>query len=391
MYNIDTIIDETLIKSLIKVGEEQTNQRQYTLAQKAYGEAYARIVRLANRNPSKYRTKLIELFNLRAKLYEREEHYDLAIGEYREIISLGRILLRETSLLSYVTLLAHTSKKVAHLHQKYHNKQLAQYFFNEALEYYKILEEQSPYSYQEIDILRIHLSLIKFYEYENLFEHAKIHYKEALLLAQKLVNRGIVEYNHELGKLHCDLASLYFFETNFEEATEHYHTSLKLLKAFVQIGSEAYTESLAIVQNNLASIYASQKKYDKALFYYKETLPYLSSLAENNPAKYGHNMAVLFKNLASIYFYEGNTQKAEFFHFKSIELFEEFIQYNEQKYQLELASCIIDGVEYYDQHSLTLYNAEHILKSYHFNQEAEKLLSRISKLRTYKKFNKINF
>ena len=391
MYNIDTIIDETLIKSLMEVGEKQTNQVQYTLAQKAYSEAYTCIVKLANRNPSKYRTKLIELFNLRAKLYERQERYDLAIGEYREIISLGRILLRETSLLSYVTLLAHTSKKVAHLHHKYHNKQLAQYFFNEALEYYKILEVQSPYSYQEVDIFLIHLSLIEFYEEEQLFEHAKTHYKEALLFADKLVNRGVVEYNHELGKLHCDLASLYFFEADFEEATRHYHTSLKLLKEFVQTDSEAYTESLAIVQNNLASIYASEKKYDKALFFYKQALPYLSSLAEENPAKYGHNVAVLFKNLASIYFYEGNTQKAEFFHFKSIELFEEFTQYNEQKYQLELASCIIDGVEYYDQHSLTLYNAEHILKSYQFNQEAEKLLSRISKLRTYKKYNEINY
>lgn len=386
MYNIDTIIDETLIKSLMDVGEKQTKQAQYNLAQNAYSKAYALIGRVAHRNPSKYRTKLIKLFHLRAKLYEKQERYDLAIGEYREIISLGQILLRETTLLSYVTLLAHTSKKIAHLHQKYHNRQLAQYFFNEALEYYKILEEENPYSYQEVDRLFIHLSLIEFYEYENLFEHAKTHYKEALLLTEKLINRGIVEYNHQLGKLHCDLASLYFLEINFKEATKHYHRSLKLLEEFVQIGSESYTESLAIVHNNLGSIYASQKKYDKALFFYKQALPYLSALAEESPTKYGHNVALLFQNLTSIYFYEGNTQKAEFFHFKSIELFEEFIDYNEEKYQLELAACIIDGVEYYDQHSLSLYNAEHILKSYPFNQEAEKLLSRISKLRIYKKF-----
>jgi hypothetical protein len=107
-------------------------------------------------------------------------------------------------------------------------------------------------------------------------------------------------------------------------------------------------------------------------------------LAEKNPAKYGHNVAVLFKNLASIYFHEGNTKKAEFFHFKSIEIFEEFSDYNAQKYNLELASCIIDGVEYYEQHTLTLYNAENILKEYKWDEEAEILLGRISKLRKSK-------
>ncbi len=389
MYHIDTIIDEILISTLMSLGEKYTKQQQYELSEKVYKEAYARIVKLANDNPSKYRTQLINIFTLQAKLHEKQKRYDLAIGKYREIISLARILLRETSLLSYATLLAHTSTKIAHLHQAYHNKQLAQYFYNEALEYYKILQVESIYSYQKISILNIHLSLIAFYENESLFSHAQSHYKEALALCQELVSHGLIDYNYELGKLHCDLASLYFFEANFDKAKTHYHESLEILHEFVQIDSESYTESLAIVQNNLASIYAAQKKYDKSLTYYQAALPHLSLLAEDNPSKYGHNVAVLFKNLASIYFYEGNTQKAEFFHFKSIELFEEFSQYNEEKYHLELASCIIDGVEYYDQHTLTLYNAEHILQGYEWNQKAEVLLSRINKVRKLKVKEKI--
>jgi tetratricopeptide (TPR) repeat protein len=201
------------------------------------------------------------------------------------------------------------------------------------------------------------------------------------VICQNLVERGVEEYNYELGKLHCDLASIYFFEANFENAKKHYHVSLEILLEFIDFNSEMYIESLAIVQNNLASIYAAQNKYEKALIFFKRALPHLSSLAEANPAKYGHNVAILFKNLASIYYANGQADKAEFFHFQSIKIFKEFSEYNAYKYNLELASCIIDGVEYYQQHSLTLYNAEDILREYQCNSEAEMLLGKISKLR----------
>ena len=384
MYNIDTVVDEIMVNTLMNLGNKYKKENNYTLSEKSYNEAYERSVKLANVNPRKHKPLLIDGLQALAQLHETQGAYDLAIAKYREIVSLSRILLRETASLKYVTLLAHTATKVANLHREHHNRQLAQYFYNEALEHYKVLEEEENYTHIQVAILNIQFSLIGLYEEESLFENAKIYYKKSLVLCQNLVESGIESYNHELGKLHCDLASLYFFEADFENAKKHYHTSLDILLEFVQTDSEMYIESLAIVQNNLASIYAAQKKYKKALSFYKSALPHLSSLAETNPAKYGHNVAVLFKNLASIYFYDGQTEKAEFFHFKSIKIFEEFSEYNAEKYNLELASCLIDGVEYYDQHTLTLYNAEDILREYKWNQEAEILLARIFKLRKTK-------
>lgn len=384
MYNIDTIVDEIMINTLMNLGNKYKKEHKYALCEKSYNEAYKSMVKLANVNPRKYKPLLIDALNALAKLYEKQGTYDLAIAKHREVVSLARILLRETASIEYVTLLAHTATKVAHLHRKHHNRQLAQYFYTEALEHYKVLKKEENYTHTQVAILNINLLLIGLYEEENLFANAKIYYRKSLDICQNLIDRGLSEYNHELGKLHCDLASVYFFEADFEEAKKHYHTSLETLLEFVQVDSETYIESLAIVQNNLASIYAAQKKYDKALRFYKQALPHLSSLADTNPAKYGHNVAVLFKNLASIYFYDGKVEKAEFFHFRSIEIFEEFSQYNSQKYNLELASCIIDGVEYYEQHTLTLYNAEHILREYKWDNEAQMLLGRISKLRRAK-------
>jgi len=381
MYTIDTVIDEMMLKTLMNLGTKYKKEHNHALSKKSYTEAYDCMVKLANVNPKKYKPLMIESLNALAELYQEQGTYNLAIEKYREIISLARILLRETDSLSYVALLAHTTTKVANLHRGNHNRELSKYFYTEALEHYKVLQKNENHTFNQVIFFKIHLALIGLYEEEGLFTNAKIYYEKSLIICQNLIERGVEEYNHELGKLHCDLASIYFFEADFENAKKHYHISLEILLEFIDFDSEMYIESLAIIQNNLASIYAAQNKYDKALIFFKRALPHLSSLAEANPAKYGHNVAILFKNLASIYYSNGQADKAEFFHFQSIKIFKEFSLYNAYKYNLELASCVIDGVEYYEQHSLTLYNAEDILREYQWNTEAEMLLSRISKLR----------
>ncbi|CAA6814345.1 MAG: Unknown protein [uncultured Sulfurovum sp.] len=384
MYPTETTVDEIMLNTFMRIGHQYNENKEYVFAEKSYQKALALRVKLANINPRKHKPLLVESYMTLAEFYEAQGMYALAIDKYREIITFARIFVRETRLVSYVMILAQTSVKVAQLHEKHQNRQLAQYFYAEALESYALLGEEEAYTYHQVSLFKIYLSLIVLYEEERLLTHAEKYYKLAIATCDFLIDHGLTQYNNELGKLHCDLASLYFFQANFRKAKKHYHASLDLLFDFVQEDSESYTESLAIVQNNLASIYATEKKYDKALIFYKRALPQLSLLAQNNPAKYGYNVAVLFKNLASIYYHQKNVKKTEFFHFKSIEIFKEFTEYNEKKYNIELASCIIDGVEYYNQHTLGLYNAENILRKYKLHEEAVMLLGRISKLRKSK-------
>lgn len=381
MYKAEIVVDEIMVNTFMKMGQRYNEQKEYVFSERSYQKALALRTKLANINPSKHKPLLIETHKALAELYEQQGMYEIAINKYREIITLARILLRESRLVSHAILLAQTATKIANLHQEHHNRPLAQYFYIEALENYALMGDEEGYTFHQVELLNIYLSLNTLYEEEKLFNHAEKYYKLALATSQFLIERGLNQYNDELGRLHCDLASLYFFQANFRKAKKHYHASLDILFEFIQKDSESYTESLAIVQNNLASIYATEKKYDKALIFYKRALPHLSALAETNPAKYGYNVAVLFKNLASIYFHQKNVEKTEFFHFKSIEIFKEFTEYNEKKYNIELASCIIDGAEYYNQHSLTLYTAEDILRKYKNNQDAEQLLGRISKIR----------
>ena len=217
MYNIDTVVNEIMVSTLMNLGDKYKREKNYALSEKSYQEAHTRMLELANINPRKHKPFLIDVFKALAELYEQQRTYDLAIAQYREIVSLSRILLRETSSLKYVTLLAHTASKVANLHREHHNRQLAQYFYTEALEHYKILEEEEDYTHTQIAILNISLQLIGLYEEENLFANAKIYYKKSVDICENLIDRGLDEYNHELGKLHCDLASVYFLKLTLKK------------------------------------------------------------------------------------------------------------------------------------------------------------------------------
>jgi hypothetical protein len=149
---MDTIIDEIMIKTLMTLGSKYNEENKYSLSEKSYNEAYEHIVKLANVNPRKYKPLLIDSLNALAKLYVKKGSHDLGIAKYREIISLARILLRETASLNYVTLLAHTATKVANLHREHHSRQLSQYFYTDALEHYNILEKEENYTYNQVAI-----------------------------------------------------------------------------------------------------------------------------------------------------------------------------------------------------------------------------------------------
>jgi len=384
MYNINTIIDEILIDSLMNLGKKHQEEKAYALSEQSYQKALELSVKISNLNPNKHRGLLLNALKAIAQLHTQQKSYEIAVEYYREVITIGDILFNETQSVEYALLLAHTYTIIGDLNRDYHTRKMAKHFYAEALKNYNFLEKKGAYAYYEIPILHLYLNMVKLYEEESMFGHTEKYYKKAISRCERLIERGLNSYKKELAKLHCDLGSTYFFQANFEKAKAHYVHSLEISTQLTKKISESYIETIAIAQNNLASIYSTEKNFDKALDYYKQALPHLSSLADSNPAKYGHNVAILFRNLASIYFQKGNNKKAEFFHLKSLGIFKEFSEYNSEKYNMELAASIIDGVEFYNQHSLSLYKAENILKKYQLKTEATMLLSRITALRKQK-------
>jgi len=134
----------------------------------------------------------------------------------------------------------------------------------------------------------------------------------------------------------------------------------------------------------LAKIYTSQLDYPNALSAYRESLKYYISLADENPAKYSPYVATIFKDLASFYKMQKKMGYAQYFHLKSVEIYNDLSHYNESVYSLKLVLSLIDGVTLYNQHTLSLYQAEAILINNIGERKRGELLEKIYYLRQRK-------
>ena len=383
MYNIDTVIDEIIADKLIDLAKAYKKKKKYKLSKKSYHNALQLREKLLAIDFDKHAPLVIETLHALALLYKEQKEYAYAIEYYRKIITIARTLFQKTSQLKYASLLAITMTNIADLHIEYYdNSKLGLYFYNEALTIYNVLLEKENYLHNHVQVLDIYIALAIIYQKMEHFKTSEEHYLNALDTCEFLIEYGVENYQDKLGMIQSDLATLYFTNNLEEEAKKNYLLALNILIDSPNKEFQFFRETIAIIQNNLANIYAGNKNYSKAQNYFKAALQQFIMLADEHPAKYIDFVTALFKNLALLYFDQGETKKAEFFHLKGIKIYEEFIQYDAEKYSIELASAIIDGVQYYGQHSLSLYRAESILRAYGWYDKAEVLLGKICKLKS---------
>jgi len=252
-----------------------------------------------------------------------------------------------------------------------------------ALKIYKSLPKAYLLKYQP-EVLTIYNALSFIGEEEEKFQETREAYLGALDIYRNLITDSSTDYRYELGMVLYNLASLYFKNKIENRAREVYLLALEILLSLHQESSNRYREVLAKIFHNLAQIYTSQHEYTDALSAYREALKYTIVLAEEDRLHYAPNVAIIFQNLASFYLQRDIKESAEYFHLKVIDIYTDLVDYDEYTYGVKLASSIIDGVSDYNQHTLTLYHAEGLIRSiYHQEEdiEVEILLEKIYYLR----------
>ncbi len=136
----------------------------------------------------------------------------------------------------------------------------------------------------------------------------------------------------------------------------------------------------ALELNEQANNYALEMRYSQAIIYYKEALMLYLSLAKKNPADYSLPIAHIFSNLSIVYFSLEQPKKSDELHQNSLRMHRALAKANPSKYALELVRCLIDGVRYLGQHSITLYEAEMVLNQMNHAKGAKSLVKVIQKL-----------
>jgi len=136
----------------------------------------------------------------------------------------------------------------------------------------------------------------------------------------------------------------------------------------------------ALTLNKQANDYALAMRYSQAILYYKEALVVYLSLAKHNPADYCLPIAHIFSNLSIVYFSLEQFKKSDELHLNALRMHRALAKANPTKYAVGLVRCLIDGVHYLGQHSLTLYEAEIALNHVRHAKGADRLVGVIRKL-----------
>jgi len=378
MYNLETIITETLAKTLCASASVYKGQGDVKMSKRLYLAALKQRKKLSLIDEERYQPHVAKTLYLLAEMYEENREYDLAIKYYKKSIFITKKMVKSFGE-KHSTLLAQRYMKVANLCRRDYRYVQAERFYHKALKIYK---NSSKYNYQDmnIDVLHIYQYLAIISEEGNRFEQAKEAYMSILKIYKSLVNDESDIYRDELAMTLVKLGTLYVKNSRQNRAGEVYLFALELLNPLYAKDSR-YKETLAITLHNLAQIYTAQHEFSSALTMFREALNHYTDMADEEPSKYGPEVATLFKNLAFFYKKQNRKDVAQYFHLRSVELYRELSHYNSCSFEVILASTIIDGVKHFEQHTVTLYEAEMIIRSYEEESDLAEMLEKISCLR----------
>ncbi len=374
MYNIETILEEIMIKTLKESADKFMEEGEYEQAKRMYFNALRLSEKLVESSEDNSLPLVAKISKSIAIMYEELNIYDLAIKYYRQNISIYEKIGVD------LEKIANSYFALGNLCRRDFRYEDAERYYTKALNIYLNLSVSKADSIEKkvINIYH-HLSIIcnsmgKVQETKDAYMHLLNIYKD-------LVTDEDDNYKPELAMVLFNLGTLYFKHNRRNKASEVYLFALELLLYLDSRDTHSYKETIAHTLHNLGQIYSEQLDYPAALSAYREALNYFIELADGNPNKYGSEVALVFKNLASFYKQQNRMDLAEYFHLREIELYRELNYYNDSAYDFVLASAIIEGVEHYGQHSITLYEAEAILRSYEDEMQVEEVLEKISILR----------
>lgn len=385
MYNLETIMEELIEQSITYSAYRYKKKREFDISKKLYLKALKLQKKLLLNDKNHYGMLILSTLHSLATLYREENNSLMAIKYYKQSIFILKKMFPES--IEHQYSLARKYMNIADLYRRNSNYEESEYFYNRALEVYMSLP-QNEIDKSKLKLMNLFNSLSIVCNEQNKLEETKESYMGLLNIYQILIRDDSEDYQHELAMTLYDLASLYFKHNRQNRAGEVYLLALEILLSLNQKKPNFYNETLASVFYRLADIYTTQHEYKDAVSAYRASLNYYVELAEEEPSKYAFFIVSIFEDLAGLYRTQERMDMAEEFHLKVVNLYSELFHYNEDKYTLKLASSLIEGVLYYHQHPITLYQAEAVIQSYSDSDndiEVEGMLKQIHSIRSQSK------
>lgn len=269
-------------------------------AEKAYGEALAISLKLAEANPDVHQIDIADTLNNIAILYRNtkrmrkaEETFSGALATYRRLAKADP----ETHLPN----VAATLNNLGNLYSDIPRPRKAQVVYREALAIRRRLAKANPGAYLS-DVAETLNNLAILFRNTQRLPKAEEAHAEALAIRRGLAEVNPDAYLPQVADTLNNLAVVYCDTKQTEKAEEAYGEALAIYRQLAEASPEAYRPDVAMTLNNFGNLYSDTQKMLEAHEAYLEALVMYRQLAGTNPKGHRPDVAMTLSNLAALYF-----------------------------------------------------------------------------------------
>lgn len=205
--------------------------------------------------------------------------------------------------------------------------------FDEACLFYEDLIKVAPEAENHFDYAKLLHSL-------NDMNNAISHYRRAMNLFQKKIDKKPRTYKSRIADILNSMAVLFQKCNDLEKAKEHYHGALKIYKQLAKHNPRAYNPDVAKTLNNLGNLLNNLNDPEHAEKHFTEALRVYRQLAGQDPQTYLPHVATILNNLAILLKKTNNPEEARKKYEESLSIKRELATKNPQTYLPGVATTL---------------------------------------------------
>ena len=209
--------------------------------------------------------------NSLAKTYLLMDKRELALKKYFEAIDVIKPILDKKSMKNY-TYLALSYRILSHLKLEDKDFKSAKLYYKQALDIYQKLFERNRSNLYRVYLIEMERLFAKIEAKRGKYFVAKRHYKEAIYSYRKLNQSSHLKYNLEIANVLNDLALLDLENNKLIEAGISLHEAIALAKKSLKVDNILARESLAQSYAYRSYLYFLEKDKEGAIKFYKESM-----------------------------------------------------------------------------------------------------------------------
>ncbi len=273
-----------------------------------------------------------ELYNHFGKKQEARDHYNGALGIFRDAeASEGKG--------AYFPVIAAVANNLGILHEEMNDHKNAADRFGESLDHYQKLASKNAESYQPYVGTTMY-NLGNLFAKQKDFYQSRKYFQEAYEVFRELADEKPEYFQAYAANTLISLGNSYIEEHDYQNAELYFKKAVPVYRTLAEQAFENFGPYLAATLNNLAVASKNTKQQPKAVEFYQETLELYQKLSDTNPALFQPYEAATLNSMGILFSEMFDKAEAEKYYEQAIEKYQQLADRQPDNFNPYLATSI---------------------------------------------------